>query len=80
LDGKDQLRVFDEIDAEGWELYGIYHTHTHSEAYPSDTDQRLAFYPDVRYLILSLTDRENPVMRAFQMRDTQIEEEELRVT
>lgn len=80
LDGKEQLRVFDEIDAGGWELYGIYHTHTHSEAYPSDTDQHLAFYPDTWYLILSLTDRDNPVLRAFRINDSEIEEEELTVT
>ena len=35
LDGKEQLRVFDELDDQGWELWAIYHSHTHSEAYPS---------------------------------------------
>src|SRR5206468_4861973 len=46
LDGKEQLRIFQVIDDRGWELWAIYHSHTHSEAYPSDTDVRLAFYPD----------------------------------
>ena len=50
--------MFDEIDEQGWELWAIYHSHTHSEAYPSETDIRLAFYPDARYLLLSLADRE----------------------
>jgi proteasome lid subunit RPN8/RPN11 len=45
LDGKEQLRVFDELDEQGWDLWAIYHSHTHSEAYPSETDIRLAFYP-----------------------------------
>ena len=35
LDGKEQLHVFDEMDEQGWELWAIYHSHTHSEAYPS---------------------------------------------
>jgi len=79
LDGKEQLKVFDEIDDRGWELWAIYHSHTHSEAYPSDTDIRLAFYPDTRYILLSLADREAPVLRSFFIREGEISEEELQV-
>ena len=35
LDGKEQLHVFDGLDGEGWDLWAIYHSHTHSDAYPS---------------------------------------------
>jgi len=80
LDGKEQLKVFDELDERGWELWGIYHSHTHSEAYPSETDIRLAFYPDTRYLLLSLADRERPVLRSFAIRDGEVTEEELTIT
>ena len=80
LDGKEQLQVFDAIEEEGLELWAIYHSHTHSEAYPSETDVRLAFYPDVRYLLLSLADREEPVLRSFFIRDGEVTEEELRIT
>jgi [CysO sulfur-carrier protein]-S-L-cysteine hydrolase len=79
LDPKEQLEVFDRIDDEGWELAGIVHTHTHSDAYPSETDRRLAFYPDARYLIMSLSDRENPVLRAFRIVDDEVAEEELTI-
>jgi [CysO sulfur-carrier protein]-S-L-cysteine hydrolase len=79
LDPKEQLRVFDEIDDRGWELWVIYHSHTHSEAYPSETDRRLAFYPDARYMILSLADREKPELRSFFIRDGEVEEEELTI-
>ena len=57
LDGKEQLTVFDELDERGWELWAIYHSHTHSEAYPSETDRKLAFYPDSRYVLLSVADQ-----------------------
>ncbi len=77
LDPMEQLRVFDELDEEGLELLGIYHTHTHSDAYPSDTDRRLAFYPDSYYLVVSLSDRSNPVLRAFRILDGEVAEEEL---
>ncbi len=79
LDPKQQLRVFDEMDAEGLDLWGIYHSHTHSEAFPSETDTRLAFYPDSLYLLLSLADRENPVLRAFRIVEGMITEEELTI-
>lgn len=79
LDGKEQLRVFDEIDERGWELWAIYHSHTHSAAYPSETDVRLAFYPEAFYLLLSLQDRAAPELRAFRIEDGRIDEEELTV-
>jgi proteasome lid subunit RPN8/RPN11 len=77
LDGKEQLKIFDEMEAEGWDLWAIYHSHTHSEAYPSETDIRLAFYPEARYIVMSLVDRELPVIRSFFVRDGEVEEEEL---
>ena len=80
LDGREQLRIFQEMDDRGWELWAIYHSHTHSEAYPSDTDVRLAFYPDARYILLSLADRKDPVIRSFWIVDDEVTEEELTVT
>ncbi len=79
LDGKEQLHVFDEIDEQGWELWAIYHSHTHSDAYPSDTDVRLAFYPEARYILLSLANREEPVIRSFRIADGEVTEEELSI-
>lgn len=79
LDPKEQLRVFGEIDDEGLDLFAIYHSHTHSEAYPSEIDRRQAFYPEARYLVLSLSDRENPVIRAFRIEDGEVTEEELSI-
>ena len=79
LDPKEQLQVFDEMDDQGWELLGIFHTHTHSEAYPSDTDRRQAFYPEAEYLVMSLSDRANPVLRSFRIEDDQVTEQEIQI-
>jgi [CysO sulfur-carrier protein]-S-L-cysteine hydrolase len=79
LDPKEQLKVFDEIDDEGWDLLGIFHTHTHSDAYPSDTDQKQAFYPEALYLLMSLSDRTAPVLRGFRIVDGTVSEEEVAV-
>jgi [CysO sulfur-carrier protein]-S-L-cysteine hydrolase len=79
LDPKEQLRVFEQLDTDGLDLLGIVHTHTHSEAYPSETDMRLAFYPEARYLIMSLTNRSEPELRAFRIVDGEVTEEELKI-
>jgi proteasome lid subunit RPN8/RPN11 len=77
LDPREQLRAFDEIDDEGWDLLAIFHTHTHSEAYPSETDRAQAFYPEAAYLVMSLSDRANPVLRGFRIVDGEVTDEEL---
>jgi proteasome lid subunit RPN8/RPN11 len=65
LDAKEQLAVYRTLDERGWELAGVFHSHTHTEAYPSPTDIRLAS-EDVPYLIISLA-FEDPAVRAFRI-------------
>jgi proteasome lid subunit RPN8/RPN11 len=73
------LRVMREIDDRDWELLAIYHSHTHTEAFPSATDVELAFYPEAVYLIVSIQDPELPVIRAFGIVDGRISERVLYV-
>jgi len=79
LDPKDQFQVFSEIEDTGWELAGIFHSHTHTEAYPSETDRQQAFYPDAHYVLLSLADRSNPSLRAYAIVEGVVEEQEARI-
>jgi len=62
----DVRRILEAIDDAGEEHLGIYHSHPNSPAYPSATDRRLAAY-DVRYVVISLKDRQRPDVRAFQI-------------
>ncbi|HWH32554.1 MAG TPA: M67 family metallopeptidase [Egibacteraceae bacterium] len=77
MDGKAHLKAITEIEDNDWE-FGIYHSHTHTEAFPSVTDVELAVYPEAVYLIVSLQDPE-PVIRAFDIRDGRITERVLTV-
>lgn len=80
VDSRDLFRVYRECEANGWEFLVIYHSHTASEAYPSATDIRLAFWPESYYVLVSLADPDQPVVRAFRIIDGQVREEELRVS
>jgi len=79
VDPKALLDVFDEMDQRGLELAGIYHSHTHSPAYPSKTDRDLAGYPEAHYLIVSLQHRQEPVIRAFRIVQGQVSEEPIEI-
>ena len=78
LDPQDQFRIMTEMEEKGEELSGIYHSHTASPAYPSQTDINLAAYPDALYLIVSLAEGERD-LRGFEITDGEVTEVELAI-
>jgi proteasome lid subunit RPN8/RPN11 len=77
---QDQFHVMEEIEERGEELAAIYHSHTGSAAYPSQTDINLAEgWPDPLYVICSIQAADAPEMRAFTIRDGEVEERQLDV-
>jgi len=74
-----QVDAMVEIEEQGWEIVAIYHSHPDSPAYPSATDLEMAYYPDSLYFIISLADRERPILRAFHIKEGQIEQVEVKV-
>ena len=79
LDPNDLFRItFREIPEHDEEMLAIYHSHTASPAYPSQTDINLATYPDAIYLILSLADGETP-LRGFRIDGEKVSEVDLSV-
>ena len=78
IDGSEQLRIQMEIEDLGWELGAIYHSHTRSEPYPSQTDINLAFYPDALYLIVGIAGAD-PDVRAFRIEGPNVAEVKLEV-
>jgi [CysO sulfur-carrier protein]-S-L-cysteine hydrolase len=78
IDGLEQYRIQTEIEESGLDLGAIYHSHTRSAPFPSQTDINLAFYPDSLYIIVGLAGRE-PDVRAFRIVDADVQEVGLEV-
>jgi proteasome lid subunit RPN8/RPN11 len=76
IDPQDQFRIMTEMEEKGEELSAIYHSHTASPAYPSQTDINLAAYPDAVYLIVSLAEGQQD-LRGFSIEDGEVTEVEL---
>ena len=82
LDPKEFIEVEQTADQLGIQILGVMHSHTASEAYPSETDVRDANQFDPFgiwfYLIVSLKDKE-PSIRAFQIFEKNISEVEIAI-
>lgn len=76
---QDQLEVFKEMEKEAMEMVAIYHSHTHTIPFPSETDVRMAFYPEVSSIIISLAEENGPTVKAFLIRRDAIHPEEIEV-
>jgi len=76
---REQIKVFEEMEKESMEMIAIYHSHPKTIPFPSETDVKLTFYPDVSSVIISLKEEGNPVMKAFQIRKEAIYLEEIEV-
>ncbi len=84
MDPREIAEVDMEAGQNGWDLLAIYHSHTRSEAFPSDTDVRLAagtvgLWPEIRYILVSLMDADASQVRLFRIADGSITEELLEI-
>lgn len=72
--GRDYLRADRDAEDNGWQLLGVMHSHTHTDAYPSPTDVAQAPDPGWHYVIVSLRD-DLPSLRSYRIVDGEITEE-----
>lgn len=80
MDPKEMLAAFKDMRERQLDLTVIYHSHTHSPAYPSTTDVGLAYYPDAAYVIISLENKSQPDIRAYWIKDRQVSLAEFLIT
>lgn len=78
MEPKEQFAAFKDMRQQGTELLAIYHSHPATEAYPSATDKKLAFYPDAFYIIISLASKQ-PVVKAFTIKEGEVKEQPISV-
>lgn len=78
IDPKEQLKAVKDMRAKGYQQFGNWHSHPESPSRPSEEDKRLAYDSKADYLILSLEDREHPVLNAFLIENhTEVSKEEI---
>ena len=80
MDPQEMLTSIQDADENGIDLVAFYHSHTHSPAYPSETDTRMAVesgWVDFCYVLVSLEDEDKPVVRFYVIdSDGEVLEEE----
>ncbi len=76
---QEQLKLFEEIERDSIEMIAIYHSHPDSVAFPSETDVKMAFYPNVASIIISLKEKDNPGVKAFRIDKEAIQPEEIEI-
>jgi len=74
VDPKVFLAADRDAERRGEEILGVFHSHTHTDAYPSPTDVAQAPDPGWHYVLVSLRDT-HPVVRSYAIVDGQITEE-----
>jgi [CysO sulfur-carrier protein]-S-L-cysteine hydrolase len=81
MDPQEQYDALKSIEDGGGELLAIYHSHTKSAAYPSQTDVNQAVaWPEQVYVIVSLADPDEPEVKAYWLKDLKIADADLDVT
>jgi proteasome lid subunit RPN8/RPN11 len=76
---RDQLDVFEEMEKECTKMIAVYHSHPHTIPFPSETDVKLTFYPEISSIIISLREEKSPVVKAFRIDQEAIYLEEIEV-
>lgn len=87
MDGADQIRAMQDMDDNGYEILAIYHSHPVSRAYPSPTDVRDAYEPDLQeprypgavYIIMTLMNPNAPEAHGYLLNGENITETSLEI-
>lgn len=66
FDPQEQFKVLKEARANGQQIIANYHSHPETPARPSEEDIRLAYDPNITYIIVSFA-AEKPDIKAFSI-------------
>ena len=75
VDGRELLRALEEIEQDGCELGAVYHSHTRTAPYPSQTDINFAGnWPGVEWIIVGLAGGAAPEVRSYLIEGSSVAE------
>ncbi|MET0146632.1 MAG: M67 family metallopeptidase [Ilumatobacteraceae bacterium] len=80
VEPRDHMRAERDAEDHGWEIVGVLHSHTHTDAVPSPTDVAQAPDPGWHYAIVSLRHDDEPSLRSWRIVDDEATEEPVQVT
>ncbi len=81
IDGLILMRLIDGIEEAGEDLVAIYHSHTRSAPYPSQTDVNFAaMWPGIEWIIVGVSKHAQPEVRSYLIDGGAIAEAELELT
>jgi proteasome lid subunit RPN8/RPN11 len=67
MDPQEQLNAFDEIEKSSTEMVAVYHSHSHTIPFPSEMDVQKTLDPDMPSIIISLKEKDEPMVKAFRI-------------
>lgn len=76
FDPAEQFNVVREARKAGLEILANYHSHPQTPARPSQEDIRLAYDPNIGYVIVSLAN-ELPTIKSFRILNGEVKREEI---
>jgi len=81
VDGPALFRLLESIESDGGELGAIYHSHTRSDPYPSQTDVNFSSgWPGVEWIIVGVDKQGEAEVHSYLIDGGQISEVELEPT
>lgn len=77
MDPREQFAAVKDMRESGLKLAAVYHSHPETPARPSEEDIRLAYDPEISYVIISLADQGKTVVKSFKIRKGKVSHEVL---
>jgi [CysO sulfur-carrier protein]-S-L-cysteine hydrolase len=78
ISGLEVMELLDSIEGDGLEIGAIYHSHTRTAPYPSQTDINFAVnWPGVEWIIVGLADPSAPEIRSYLIEKGAVREVEI---
>ena len=67
MDPQEQLNAFEQMEESSMEMVAVYHSHPHTLPFPSEMDVQKTFDPDMPSIIISLKEKDDPMVKAFRI-------------